>query len=88
MPGPQKAQRDKEDYEARKEHSNSGSNTHRGTGMDYMGRKNAHRGNDVQRRREDGNRATGNHKSVAAPHTEEDVEAPYTKQETYYSSKQ
>lgn len=61
----QKAQRDQEDYEARKEHSNSGSNTHKGTGMDYVDRKNAHGGNDVQRRWEDGNHATGNHPSVA-----------------------
>ncbi|KAL1641867.1 hypothetical protein SLS61_009931 [Didymella pomorum] len=62
---PQKAQQDQEDYEARKEHSNSGSNTHEGAGMDYVGQKNAHRGNDVQRRKEDGNQPTGNHPSVS-----------------------
>jgi hypothetical protein len=63
--GPQKAQQDQEDYETRKEHSNSGSNTHKGTGMDYVDRKNAHGGNDVQRRREDGNQPTGQHGSVS-----------------------
>lgn len=34
-----KAERDQEDYEARKEHSNSGSNTHSGSGMEYVTRK-------------------------------------------------
>ncbi|KAJ4371917.1 hypothetical protein N0V86_008471 [Didymella sp. IMI 355093] len=63
--GPQKAQQDQEDYETRKEHSNSGSNTNKGTGMDYVDRKNAHGGNDVQRRREDGNQPTGQHGSVS-----------------------
>lgn len=48
--GPQKAQQDQEDYERRKEHSNSGSNTHSGTGMEYVDKKNAHGGNDVPRK--------------------------------------
>ena len=34
-----KAAQDQEDYEARKEHSNSGSNTHSGKGMEYVTRK-------------------------------------------------
>ncbi|KAJ4992415.1 hypothetical protein SVAN01_02124 [Stagonosporopsis vannaccii] len=63
--GPQKAQQDHEDYERRKEHSNSGSNTHKGQGMDYVDRKNAGAGNDVQRRREGGNEPTGAHGSVS-----------------------
>ena len=64
--GPQKAQQDQEeDYEARKEHSNSGSNTHKGQGMDYVDRNNHGGGNDVQRRRGDGNQKTGAHGSVS-----------------------
>jgi hypothetical protein len=62
---PQKAQQDQEDYEARKEHSNSGSNTHKGQGMDYVDRNNHGDGNNVQRRREDGNDKTGAHGSVS-----------------------
>ncbi|KAJ4403129.1 hypothetical protein N0V91_006705 [Didymella pomorum] len=38
---PQKAQQDQIDYEAGKEHSNSGSDTYEGAGMDYVGQKNA-----------------------------------------------
>lgn len=34
-----KQQQKHEDYEARKEHSNSGSNTHSGQGMEYITRK-------------------------------------------------
>lgn len=34
-----KQQQKKKDYEARKEHSNSGSNTHSGQGMEYVTRK-------------------------------------------------
>ncbi|KAJ9629332.1 hypothetical protein H2203_001705 [Taxawa tesnikishii (nom. ined.)] len=34
-----KQQQRQEDYEARKEHSNSGSNTHSGQGMEYVTRK-------------------------------------------------
>ena len=63
--GPQKAQQDQGDYGAREKHSNSGSNTHNGTGVDYVDRKNTHGGNDVQRRREDGNQPIGNHGSVS-----------------------
>lgn len=46
---PQKAAQDQEDYEAQKEHSNSGSNTHSGTGMEYVDRKNI-KGDEKQRR--------------------------------------
>ncbi|KAF2201627.1 hypothetical protein GQ43DRAFT_471623 [Delitschia confertaspora ATCC 74209] len=35
-----KQQQKQEDYEARKEYSNSGSNTHSGQGMEYVTRKN------------------------------------------------
>lgn len=35
----QTQERDQADYEARKEHSNSGSNTHEGQGMEYVSRK-------------------------------------------------
>ncbi|KAJ9651320.1 hypothetical protein H2198_009386 [Neophaeococcomyces mojaviensis] len=35
-----KAQQKQEDYEARKEHSNQGSNTHSGQGMEYVTKKN------------------------------------------------
>ncbi|RYN69567.1 hypothetical protein AA0118_g416 [Alternaria tenuissima] len=45
----QKAARDQEDYEAQKEHSKSGSNTHSGTGMEYVDRKNI-KGEEKQRR--------------------------------------
>jgi hypothetical protein len=62
---PQKAQQDHEDYEARKEHSNSGANTHKGQGMDYVPRNNHGDGSNVQRRREDGNSKTGAHGSVS-----------------------
>lgn len=34
-----KAAQDHAEYEARKEHSNSGSNTHSGKGMEYVTRK-------------------------------------------------
>jgi len=37
---PQTQARDNADYEARKEHSNSGSNTNEGQGMEYVSRKN------------------------------------------------
>jgi len=39
---PQKAAQDQEEYEAQKAHSNSGSNTHSGMGMEYIDRKNIH----------------------------------------------
>jgi len=53
---PQKAARDQEEYEAQKAHSKSGSNTHSGTGMEYVDRKNIHGEERVRReeRREGG----------------------------------
>ncbi|KAB2105556.1 hypothetical protein AG0111_0g6082 [Alternaria gaisen] len=47
---PQKAARDQEDYEAQKEQSKSGSDTHSGTGVEYVDRKNIKR--EKKQRRE------------------------------------
>lgn len=49
---PQKAAQDQEDYEAMKAHSKSGSNTHEGTGMEYMDRKNISGGEKQRREKE------------------------------------
>jgi hypothetical protein len=50
---PQKAASDQEEYEAMKAHSNSGSNTHSGQGMEYVDRKNIS-GEEAARRAADG----------------------------------
>ncbi|KAK4943433.1 hypothetical protein LTR10_016924 [Elasticomyces elasticus] len=65
---PPKQQQKKEDYEARKEHSNSGSNTHSGKGMEYVTRKNhSSRKDEEGHQREIIHGYNGNHKKIEDP---------------------